>query len=126
MIMLATNQIVDVVAEWRDQANTFRDHAQESVAIAYERCAKRLEVLLSEHAGTLLTLKEASAIGGYSVDHLGRMLREGGLPNAGRTGAPRIRRVDVPTKPGYVAPGSATPQLGIEQIVRSVIDEGVG
>ena len=28
---------------WRDRATIFRDHADESVAIAYERCAEELE-----------------------------------------------------------------------------------
>ena len=124
--MCVTNPIADAVSEWRRHAGTFREHAQEPVAIAYERCAEHLEILLSEYTTALLTLKEASALGGYSEDHLGRMVREKKIRNAGRTGAPRIRRADVPTKPGYVAPASSTTELGIEQIVRSVIDEGVG
>ena len=84
--MPITNQIVDVVAEWRDQANTFREHAQESVAIAYERCAERLEVLLSEHAATLLAQIEFtvevdgvdhfSTRGAVDFRHLGHVVSE--------------------------------------------------
>src|SRR5918912_732847 len=33
----------------------------------------------------LLSLRQASAESGYSADHLGRLLRAGKLPNAGRT-----------------------------------------
>jgi hypothetical protein len=45
-----------------------------------------------------LTLQEAAAESGYSPDHLGRLIREGKLPNLGRTHAPKIRRGDLPRK----------------------------
>lgn len=46
----------------------------------------------------LLSLRAAAIESGYSADHLGRMLRAGTLPNAGRANAPRIRRGDLPRK----------------------------
>jgi hypothetical protein len=49
--------------------------------------------------GELLTLAVAAARSGYSVDHLGRLLREGVIPNAGRPHSPRIRVRDLPRKP---------------------------
>ena len=115
-----------LVDEWRASADAFREHAQVSVAIAYERCADRLEELLEDARSTPLTLKEASEFGGYSEDHLGRLVREGAIPNAGRKGAPRISRADVPIKAGSVAPAPSSAEVDREQIVRSVIDEGVG
>ena len=48
----------------------------------------------------LLTLVEAAVECGYSPDHLGRLVRDGAIPNAGRPKAPRIRRRDLPRKPG--------------------------
>ncbi len=48
----------------------------------------------------LLTLTEAANCSGYSTDHLGRLIRDGTIPNAGRPSAPRIRRRDLPQKPG--------------------------
>lgn len=48
-----------------------------------------------------LNLRKAARESGYSVDHLGRLLSEGQLPNAGRPNAPRIRRGDLPRKPGH-------------------------
>ena len=48
----------------------------------------------------LLTLVEAAAECGYSADHLGRLLRDGVIANAGRPRAPKIRRRDLPNKPG--------------------------
>jgi hypothetical protein len=52
------------------------------------------------HGDPLLTLTEAADRSGYSIDHLGRLIRDGTIPNAGRPGAPRIRRGDLPQKPG--------------------------
>ncbi|MCZ6888601.1 MAG: hypothetical protein O7H39_08905, partial [Gammaproteobacteria bacterium] len=46
-----------------------------------------------------LSLTEAAARSGYSAAHLGRLLRRGTIPNAGRPGAPRIRVADLPTRP---------------------------
>lgn len=50
-------------------------------------------------AETRLCLSEAASRSGYSVEHLGRLIRQGRLPNAGRWGAPRIRAADLPRKP---------------------------
>ena len=47
-------------------------------------------------------MKEASRLGGYSVDALQRMVAAGRIDNAGRKGKPRIRLAHVPQKPGYV------------------------
>jgi hypothetical protein len=46
-----------------------------------------------------LTLTAAAAISGYSTEHLGRLLRHGVIPNAGRKHSPRIRRSDLPIRP---------------------------
>jgi hypothetical protein len=50
-----------------------------------------------------ISLREAHLIGGYSVDHLQRLVRSGKLANVGRKNRPRLRRADVPIKPGFVA-----------------------
>ena len=114
----------DLAMDFRGQARVFREHAQESIAIAYERCAQRLEDLLRSEAEQLLTLPEAARLSGYSADHLGRLVREGTIPNAGRPGSPRIARGDVPVKPGIVALDHAESDLSRTQIVRSAITEG--
>lgn len=48
-----------------------------------------------------VSLQEAHAIGGYSVDHLQRLVASEAIENVGRKGKPRIRRSDVPVKPGH-------------------------
>lgn len=52
----------------------------------------------------VLSLPEAASRSGYSVEHLGRLIRESRLPNAGRRGAPRIRVTDLPRKPPALVP----------------------
>ena len=84
------------LAEWRALG----------VHVAGERLAAEvlndLRALVTED---VVTLQEASLIGGYSVDHLQRLVAGGTIGNVGRKGAPRVRRADVPIKPGH---GSAS------------------
>jgi hypothetical protein len=48
-------------------------------------------------------LTEAARESGYSVEYLGRLVRHGMIPNPGKKGSPRIRRCDLPRKPGGAA-----------------------
>ena len=79
---------------------------------------------------TTYSLVEASRESGYSADHLGRLVRDGKIPNAGRPGAPRIALKDLPRK----AHVPAEPRLADEprrrdvsnaQIVQSIIEKGI-
>lgn len=75
----------------------------------------------------LLTLSEAARLSGYTADHLGRLVREGKLANAGRPGAPRIPRGALPRKQHLrddaispIVPGSRG------RIVRAVVHSETG
>jgi len=114
----------DLPGDWRTTARLFREHEESSVALAYEKCADALAEALREQGEQRITLSEASELSGYSADHLGRLVREGKIPNAGRPGVPRIARRDVPRKLSTVASSAATDELSREQIVRSAINEG--
>ena len=48
-----------------------------------------------------LNLQQASKESGYTPDHLGRLVKAGEIPNAGRANAPRILRKNLPRKPGF-------------------------
>ncbi len=85
-------------AAWRRQAKALRRYGSEPPAVALERCANELETTLVERDETTLSLVEAARESGYSADHLGRLVRDGRIPNAGRPGAPRIARVHLPRK----------------------------
>ena len=83
---------------WRRQAKTLRRYGGETPAVVLDRCAADLEATLQELDETTLSLVEAARESGYSADHLGRLVREGKIPNAGRSGAPRIARRHLPRK----------------------------
>ena len=98
--------------------------------IALESCAAELEATLRERDETTLSLTEAATESGYSTDHLGRLVREGKIPNAGRPGAPRIARSILPRK----TQAPATPllvekhrrgEVSNAQIVQSIIERGI-
>jgi len=92
------------LAELRDMWSMRRDEWRrfgvqvDGVRIA-EEILSELESL-DASSEQLLTLVEAAAESGYAADTLGRLVREGRIPNAGRPNAPKIRRRDIPKKPG--------------------------
>lgn len=118
------SRILQLAAYWRDEAATLRGYGAEAQATAIERCACDLEEKAGSEGQEVLTLAEAARASGYSADHLGRLVREGKIPNAGRPGSPRIARGDVPVKPGVMALDHAESDLSRKQIVRSAINEG--
>ena len=97
------------------------------MARAYEKCASELDDVLQEQDERLLDLQDAAALSGYSADHLGRLIREEKIQNAGRPGAPRIRIKDLPRKKSEVLPADdAFDHLpSATAIVQSVIKKGV-
>ena len=117
-------------AAWRSRAKALRRYGSESPAIALERCAEELDATLVERDETTYSLVEAARESGYSADHLGRLVRDGKIPNAGRRGAPRIARRDLPRK-AHARPEARlaeTPRprdVSNVQIVQSIIDKGV-
>ena len=120
----------DLPAEWRTQAEGLRQFGADAQAKAVDRCANCLEEALLQEGDALLTLPEAAEESGYSADHLGRLIRDGKVPNAGRRGAPRIARRDLPIK--ATQEDSAVPQrnrisdTSNAQVVQSIIEKGVG
>ena len=89
--------LADLSASWRRVATTLRPYA-EAAAVAYERAADALDAALDAQQSAVLTLREAARESGLSADHLGRLVRQGRIPNAGRPHAPRIRRADLPRR----------------------------
>jgi hypothetical protein len=89
----------DLPAAWRARASELRRFADaEGAARAFECAAEELENSLRLADDETLSLREAARISGYSADHLGRLVRNGKIPNVGRTNAPRIRRRDIRRK----------------------------
>ena len=129
MISIAIGLLpIDLASRWRSKAELFREHEERSLALAYEKCARELEDALDERGSAALTLAQAAEQSGYSADHLGRLVREGKIPNAGRPGAPKIRVSDLPNKVGAADPDVADEapvcEVANAQIVQSIIEQG--
>ena len=117
-------------ANWRMQAKALRRYGGQTPAVAIERCADELEATLVERDETTFSLVEAARESGYSADHLGRLVRDGKIPNAGRPGAPRIARNDLPRKADVqteprLARKPPLDELSNRQIVQSIIEGGI-
>ena len=117
-------------ATWRRRAKALRRYGVETPATTLERCAAELEDTIVEKDETTYSLVEASRESGYSADHLGRLVRDGKIPNSGRPGAPRIARRHLPRK-AYVPPApplvetASRRELSNAQIVQSIIEKGI-
>ena len=66
----------------------------------------------------------------YSADYLGRPVRDGKIPNAGRPGAPRIALKDLPRKAHVPAERRLADEprrrdVSNAQIVQSIIEKGI-
>ena len=121
------DSLAHLASQWRDEAQVLRQRGQESLALMGESFADELEGALREYDRATLTLREAAAESGYSADHLGKLIRDGKLPNAGRRNAPRLRRQDLPARPrpfDGVAPFLNTSTTSREQIARSIVAQG--
>lgn len=86
---------------WRADAVTLRRRGAPNQADALEAAAEDVEAACAEYRLEHLTVSEAADLGGYSESRLYELLEEGTIPNVGRRGAPRIRRSDVPRRPGH-------------------------
>lgn len=120
-------EITVLANRWREEAPLIRErYADDSLARLCEVHANELDAAIQAAEERTLTLTQASHLSGYGPDHLGRMVREGRVPNAGRKGAPRIRVRDLPRKAGLhqLGPDLQLPSSSKEQIARSVLSPG--
>jgi hypothetical protein len=88
----------DLIALWEDRAETLAPYAP-AAATAFRVAAAELTASLRAGAEEALSLEAAARESGYSSESLRHMVRDGKVPNAGRRGAPLIRRADLPRRP---------------------------
>ncbi|HEX8697056.1 MAG TPA: hypothetical protein VF746_31850 [Longimicrobium sp.] len=88
----------DLPDEWRALAAQQRRLGADAQARILDFCADELAAAQVRAGDELLSLRRAAHESGYSTDHLGRLLREGKIPNSGRKAKPLIRRRDLPQK----------------------------
>ena len=105
---------------WREQADAYERDAAGPQTAVLRRCAAEFEEAWREWESEELTLQEAAQESGYTAEHLGRLIREGTIPNVGEPYSPRILRRDLPKKPGW--DGQRHPRCvgSKEQIARQV------
>jgi len=104
----ATIHVDELALAWRQRAEDLRRYGALPSAVPFDVAADELEAALHAAEDALLTLEQAAHESGFSADHLGREVRESRIPNAGRPGAPRIRRADLPRKAARVATPATT------------------
>jgi len=107
-----------LAGQWRAHAQELRSWGGDASATALERAAADLEAALAREQDALLTLEQAAQESGYSADHLRHLVAEGTVPNAGRRGAPRVRRGDLPTRPGKARSAQYDPDADALQLLR--------
>lgn len=121
------NELIDRWRAWREQ---FGDvDARVSATRIIDHFIDDLQALEHARGETLLSLTEAATLSGYSREHLGRLVRDGPIPNAGRQGAPKIRRRDVPMKSGGLPSADDQQRLPDSRkgdVVRSVVAQAKG
>jgi len=107
-----------LAASWRARAEELRQWGAEGPARALERAAAELEASLRAGADEALTLEQAAKESNYSAEHLRHLVAAGKVPNAGRRGSPRVKRGDLPKRPGKAAASAYNPDADALRIVR--------
>ena len=96
------NTAIDrLLRHWHAEAEKLRSWGVDATAQAVDRCAAELEDTLTTLDAETLSLGEASQASGYCVSHLRRLITEGKLRDVAEKGQPRVRRADLPLKPGH-------------------------
>ena len=121
--MIATTRTLAALRErWLTRRNDLRRlHALVDGAVLCDELLTELDGLAHDTANELLSLKRAALESGYSVDHLGRLVREGRLRNAGRPNSPRICRGDLPAKVRHAVASSAERSYDPDTDARSLV-----
>lgn len=114
----------EAFAEWlRARARSLETWEGETPTVrTLRRVAQELDAAFRRGAIRHVGLAEAAQIGGYSISHLGRLLRENRERNVGTKHRPAFAYYDIPRKPGYKPPQSggdtaAVPLLHLEPTI---------
>ena len=98
---LLMKSVLNLARKWREEALVLEErYIDPRVAELFRLHARELEEAVQDAEEEVLTIGEAAATSGYSVDHIRHQVAEGKIPNIGVKGSPRVRRGDLPLKPG--------------------------
>lgn len=115
--MLNLDPLRALAETWETESESFRRRGLEREATMCESFADDLRNRIREWATEPLTVAEAAAESGYSESRLRDLLSEDRVTNAGEDGAPRIRRQDLPSKPGGQSPSLELLEGGANQTI---------
>lgn len=88
----------DLARKWEVEAQTLDRYADERGAAAARLHATELREAVREAESELLDPQAAAAFSNFSKRRLRELTADGKLRNYGQRGAPRYRRIDLPTK----------------------------
>ncbi len=109
--------IAELLVKWEADAARMEDFADTRGAFLCRRFAAELSEVIRAQQDETLTLAEAALESGYSLDHLQHQIADGSLPNAGRKGAPRIRRGNLTIKSNRQRNGGPSPEAAAAGIL---------
>ena len=122
--MLKAGAVQRCVAEILAKAKEFREaFGAEPQARSLEWAAMQVERALRDESDQLLTITQAAELSGYHPDSLARMVRDGQIPDlrpANSKGPIRIRRGDLPIKPGQ----HHTPVADVRELASRLVKRG--
>ena len=98
--------LAELAEQWRDEAAVLRRCGSERTATLCETHATQMMAAFGSYLFEPLSIEAAAEESGYSASRLYRLVESGALENAGRPGAPRIRRAHLPRKARMHARGS--------------------
>lgn len=101
-----------LLRRWHADAENLRSWGAEATAQVVDRCAAELEDTLATQDAEALSLAEAAKESGYCVSHLRRLIAEGKLRDVAEKGQSRVRRGDLPRKPGHHPTPTSVLRLG--------------
>jgi len=112
--------VAEILAKAKELREAFGGEPQ---ARSLEWAANRIEQALRDESDQLLRLPDAAELSGYHPDSLARMVREGQIPDLRppkSKGIIRIRRADLPIKPGR----PHTPDADVRELASRLFKRG--
>ncbi len=98
--------LAELAERWRNEAVVLLRHGHERTATLCETHATQLMEAFGAYLFEPLSIEVAVQESGYSASRLYSLVESGALENAGRPGAPLIRRAHLPRKARMHARGA--------------------
>lgn len=119
-----------LASKWRTEAaDLLTRFGEDRASKTLQAVSADLLTVIDASQDRLFNLEQAAAASGYSAGHLGRLVKVGKIPNAGRPNAPKIALRDLPMKAGHLPSMVDVDELlpaRAERIARSIVSPEEG